>query len=95
MLGSNAAWLWHAVDAAALAQDQDAVVRDQRLALKQALALVSVLARGERSRLSTVAAASAAAGNEPGFEKDGRTWVGRLGLRFGANDELVDAELSW
>ena len=56
---------------------------------------MAVVARPGVSRSEVIAAAKQSSTDKDSFEKDGFIWVGKIGLRFNDNGQLVKAEKSW
>lgn len=95
LVGSNGWWAYAVVDQGVTASFQEMAHSDRRIALRQMLAILPIAASPSGSREDVIAAAIKAADDRETFEKDGRVWVGRLGLRFSAEGRLVDAVPSW
>jgi hypothetical protein len=74
---------------------RDTYLQDHKQALAQTLAILPVVARIDATPAEVIAAATAAASHQTSFEKDGYTWVGGVGLRFGENGRLVAALPAW
>lgn len=90
LLISNAWWAFAVVDAGVTSTYQDAQLEEEQQALNQTLAVIRVLAKSGATRTQIVEAAQEAwSAGEP-FEKDGYTWVGRLGLKFNEQGQLID-----
>ncbi len=93
LVASNAWWAYQLLDAGVSYTYQGASLEESQQALAQTLAIIEVMNSGDASRDRVVAAANKAwSAGEP-FEKDGYFWVGRLGLRFNGNGELVEVTL--
>jgi hypothetical protein len=90
LIGSNLWWVYHAVDAGVTAAYQDDSFRAASTALKQHEAILLMVLKGKRDKAEVVATAKAAANDSAPFEKDGVTHVGWVGLRFDANNRLVE-----
>lgn len=90
LVASNVWWGYQLVDAAVSYTYQGASLEESQQALSQALAIIDVTRSGDASRAEIVAAADKAwSAGEP-FEKEGYLWVGRLGLRFSDQGELLE-----
>lgn len=90
LIGSNAWWLYNALDSGVTHTYAMQVCNEQDLALRQALSLLPVAVRPNATREAVIAAARRG-GDESVFDKDGFTWVGGLGLRFDADGRLLEA----
>jgi hypothetical protein len=95
LVGSNAWWLYQAYDVAVTGEYQAVTLRDNHEALAQALAVMPVVARPEATREQVIRAAQAATHLRDTFEKDGFTWIGRLGFKFDDSGHLTEVAPSW
>ena len=95
LAATNLWWLYHAVDSASGAADRESQYRLEHEALAQALALLPIAARTDSTPAEVLAAATKAAYHKDSFQKDGFTWVGELGLRFGDGGRLSAVEPAW
>lgn len=90
LVASNAWWAYKVLDAGITSTYQGASLEEEQQASNQAMAVINVLAKSGTTRPQIVEAALKAwPGGEP-FEKDGYTWVGRLGLKFNERDQLIE-----
>ena len=90
---SNAYWLLESLDSGVGSTYLGQSLEDECHALNQALALLPGLAEGKsRSRVLKVARRGTAGES---FDKDGATWIGRLGLFFDESEALVRVERDW
>ncbi|GAB3538099.1 hypothetical protein GCM10027343_02980 [Noviherbaspirillum agri] len=90
LLTSNAWWAFTVLDAGVTETYQGAQLEEEQQTLNQALAVLRTTTRSGASRAQIVEAAQMAwSAGEP-FEKDGYTWVGRLGLKFDEQGKLID-----
>jgi len=90
LVGSNAWWLYNTLDFGVTHTYAMQVYDEQEQALSQALSLLPVAVRPNATRDAVIAAARRGR-DEFVFDKDGFTWVGRLGLRFDADGRLLEA----
>lgn len=89
LLASNAYWFYTRLDAGVSHTYLEASYDAAQKTADQALAVLPVAARLDAGRAEIIAAASRAdQGAEP-FEKEGFTWVGHIGLKFGNDGRLV------
>ena len=95
LAATNLWWFYHAVDSGSAAADRESQYQLEHEALAQALAILPVAARADSTPAEVIAAAVKAASHKDSFQKDGFTWVGRLGLRFGNLGRLSDVEAAW
>jgi hypothetical protein len=95
LLLSNAFWLYNAMDTAVTLEYQGVALKEHHEALAQALAVVPVLSRPNSTKADVLAAATRAAMSRDSYEKDGFTWVGSLGLKFGGEGRLEAVVPSW
>jgi hypothetical protein len=89
LVASNAWWLYNTIDFGVTHTYAMQTCSEDAEALDQALAMLPVAAQSGASRASIIAAARRGK-DQVEFEKDGYTWVGRLGLRFDADGRLVE-----
>ena len=94
LVASNAYWLYSLLDSGVSYSYLHDSYRTARTTAVQALAVLPIAARVNSSPAEVVAAAARADGNAKPFEKEGYTWVGDLGLKFGLDGRLVDAKPS-
>lgn len=95
LIGSNAWWAYHAVDAGVTQTYMGVSLDDNKQALAQTLTLLPVVARPGATRADVVAAARAVGPQSEPFEKDGFFWVGKIGLKFNEHGHLVEASRAW
>lgn len=93
LAASNAWWAYQFLDAGVSYTYQGASLEESQQALSQTLGIIEVTRSGDASRDQVVAAANKAWSSGEPFEKDGYLWVGRLGLRFSDNGQLVEVTL--
>ena len=91
LVGSNGWWAYRLLDAGVSYTYQGVTLEENHQALAQALAVIKAMAAQGASRPHVVAAAQRVCPSLEPFEKDGYLWVGRLGLRFDAADQLIEA----
>ena len=91
LVASNAWWLYKAIDTGITRAYATQTCTENAEALAQAISALPVAARLDTSRDAVVAAARRGT-DEVVFDKDGLTWVGRLGLRFDAQGRLVEVQ---
>jgi predicted DCC family thiol-disulfide oxidoreductase YuxK len=90
-LAASNAWLAYKVlDVGVTLTYQSASLEEEQQASKQAMAVIEVLAKLGATRSQIVSAAQKAWPVVEPFEKDGYTWVGRLGLKFNKQDQLIE-----
>ena len=95
LAATNLWWFYHAVDSGSAAADRESQYQLEHEALAQALAVLPVAARTDSTPAEVLAAAAKAASHKGSFQKDGFTWVGELGLRFGDGGRLSAVEPAW
>jgi hypothetical protein len=91
LVGTNAFWLYKTIDSAVSYSYLNDSYRAARSSAQQAFAVLPVAARPGSSQADVVAAAVRAGDVAEPFEKDGYTWVGDIGLKFGSDGPVVDA----
>ena len=92
LVASNAFWLYRTVDSGVSHSYLSDSYQDARSTALQALAILPVVARIDSSKADVLAAAAKASGDTDPFEKDGYTWVGKMGLKFDTSGRLVEAK---
>jgi hypothetical protein len=90
VLGTNAWWAYHALDAGVSFTYQSVSLEENQQALKQSLSILRVLTPTDVSREKIINAAQNSWKSGEPFEKDGYIWVGRLGLLFNEDNQLVE-----
>lgn len=95
LVASNAWWAYHVLNAGVTATYREASFQENHEALAQALATLPAAARPGATRAQILEAARQAASSHDTFEKDGFTWVGRLGFKFNAAGGLVEVQPAW
>jgi hypothetical protein len=95
LLGSNAWWAYRTLDAGVTQTHLGASLDDNKQALAQTLALLPVVARAGVSRSDVVAGARLPGSQDQPFEKDGFVWVGKIGLKFNEQGQLIEAARAW
>lgn len=95
LIASNALWGFWVINAGYAAAYREDVLKDNHEGLKQALALMPVLARPGVTRPQILEEARKSCGWSDPWEKDGVTHVGRLTLRFDSQGRLVEATAAW
>jgi hypothetical protein len=95
LFASNAWWAYRLLDAGVTQTYMSVSLTDNSQALSQTLAILPVVARPDVSRSEVISAAKQASNDTDSFEKDGFIWVGKIGLRFNDNGQLVEAQKSW
>lgn len=89
LISTNAFWVYKAIDVSITNAYHQASYDDCKKALHQALAIMPIVARPDSTQEQVIDAAQRAAGErDSAFYKDGFTWVGNLGLRFGKTGRL-------
>lgn len=87
LLATNAWWAYSTIDFGITHTYAMQSCEEDAQALKQTVSLLPIVAASTRSEIITAAMLRP---DEQPFEKDGFTWVGRLGLRFDAQGKLVE-----
>lgn len=95
LIASNAWWFYCLIDAGVTQAHTADSRNDNQQALRQALSLLPVVARPRVSRSEVVAAARLPGDSTVPFEKEGYVWVGRLGLKFNDQGQLVEVSRAW
>ena len=95
LLLSNAWWAFRLFDAGVTQTYMGVNLDDHREALTQALTLLPVVARPGVTRGEVLAAARLPGDKVDAFEKDGFVWIGKIGLKFGAHGQVVEAKRAW
>ena len=90
LVGSNAWWVYRLMDAGVSYTYQGVSLEENQQALAQSLEIIKTLGSSDVSREKIVAAAQITWGAAEPFEKEGYLWVGRLGLRFNKDNQLVE-----
>ena len=91
LFGTNIWWAFRMFDAGISYTYQGASLEQNEQALAQSLAIINTLGSSNSSRSQVIKAAQEAWPSTEPFEKEGYLWVGRLGLRFNAAGQLVEA----
>jgi len=90
LVGTNAWWAYRLLDAGVSFTYQGESLEENQQALGQTLEIIKALTLSNVTREKIVAAAQKSwCATEP-FEKEGYLWVGRLGLRFNKDNQLVE-----
>ena len=89
LVATNIWWVYKTIDVGITHTYAMQTCEEDAQALKQTMALLPVVARTASSRHDIISAAILWPDEQP-YEKDGFTWVGRLGLRFDAEGRLVE-----
>lgn len=87
LVGTNAFWLYHVVDSSVTDFYRDDTIRSMQRTQDQLMAVIPELA-GSQDRQKVVGIFQSATDEEP-FEKAGCVWVGSVGLKFDAENELL------
>jgi hypothetical protein len=90
LMASNAWLAFGVVDCGISRTYRDVSVRDSAIALRQLLAIVPVTAASPQDKGAVLAAATKAADHPDSFEKEGYVWTGRIGLKFGPDNRVVE-----
>lgn len=91
LVGTNIAWGYLVIDKSITKSYTSQAFDETNAALNQALMLLPLTAKKGSTRSELIAAVQATEPKGSSFEKDGFVWVGRLGLKFDAQDRLVQA----
>lgn len=92
LLASNAVWAVRTLDGGITRTYLDAGQEATSELLAQTLAVLRVVAvSGGATRAEVVEAARSRAPTAVPYEKEGRVWIGDLGLKFDWHGRLVDA----
>lgn len=70
-------------------------LEDNKEALSQTLAVLSVVAQKGATREKIIAAALMKGDKKDIFEKDGFVWVGKIGLKFNEHGQLLEVQRAW
>ena len=89
LLASNAWFAYWGANCGVTLSYYDQQHWEDEAALDQTLAMLPVVAASPQDREAVIQAASRSSGQSASFERDGYLWVGRLGLKFGADNRLV------
>ncbi len=95
LVASNMWWAYHAVDTAITLDHQGVSLREHHEALAQALAILPIVARCDAIPAQVLETARRATSDTTSFEKEGFTWIGRLGLKFDSAGHLAEAAPAW
>jgi hypothetical protein len=95
LVASNGWWAYHALDHGITITYMGVALDDNKIALSQTLAILRVIAQGDISKDSVLAAATVDEDSNKPFEKDGFVWVGRIGLKFDERGKFVEAARAW
>lgn len=93
LIGSNVFWLYQVLDTGISLSYRDQQTYELEETRKQLMSLMPLVAINVKKEEITKTA-SQFTDLEP-YEKDGCTWVGWLGLRFGNNNELISVSPTW
>lgn len=90
---SNAYWLFSSIDTAVTLSYRDQYIEDLDSSLTHAQKLLPIaFASSDRDSFLSAAARLLA---EDGYDKDGCTWIGRLGFRFDDAGALAHVSRTW
>lgn len=95
LVASNVWWAYHTLDSGITLTYMGVSLDDNREALSQTLAILPLVASGNVSRETVLAAARSPGDKSEAFEKDGFVWIGKIGLRFDSDGKLVEAQRAW
>ena len=95
LVGTNAWWVYTAIDAGVAATYQEVTLRENREALDQTLALIPVIQGIGYTKEDVIEAVKHPYMNSKPFEKEGYIWVGRIGLAFSDSGRLLNVKKSW
>lgn len=95
LIGTNAWWVYHTLDAGVLYTYQGVALEDNQEALQQALAVITASSIPGATKETIIAAAQGSLPASDIFEKEGYIWVGRIGLRFNETGQLLEATPAW
>lgn len=89
LLTTNAWWAYNAIDFGITHTYAMQTCEEDAQALKQALTILPLVATHSSSPSDIISAARLWHDEQP-FEKEGFTWVGRIGLRFDTQGRLAE-----
>ncbi|MDD0841253.1 hypothetical protein [Pseudomonas sp. Gutcm_11s] len=89
LLATNAWWAYNTIDFGITHTYAMQACEEDSQALKQTMAILPLVASNSSSPAEVITAAMLWPDEEP-FEKEGFTWIGRLGLRFDAQGKLAE-----
>ncbi len=89
LLTTNAWWVYSTIDFGITHTYAMQTCVEDSQALKQTMAILPLVASHSSSPTQVITAAMLWPDEQP-FEKDGFTWVGRLGLRFDTQGKLAE-----
>jgi len=95
LLGTNALWLYAAIDAGVTATYRETTHRQNKEALDQALAIFPVINNITYTKEEVIKAAKHPYYKSELFEKDGYLWVGNIGLSFSETGRLYEVKRAW
>lgn len=93
LVGTNAFWVYQALDSGVTASYRDDTINRFQKTQDQLMATIPKLA-GSQEKAEIVDTFEAFTDQET-FEKEGCTWVGWVGLKFGDDDRLLAVSPSW
>jgi hypothetical protein len=95
LLLSNGWWAYGALDTGVTLTYLKVSFEEHQTALRQALAILPVVANPRSIREEVLNAAKKHSPECEAFEKDGYIWIDRLGLKFDSNGRFISAVPSW
>ena len=97
LLGSNAYWLYGAIDSGISYSYMNDSFESERGAADQLIAIYPVVIQANSTRDEIVEAARSASRfpDLEAFEKEGFVWVGDIGLKFSEEGRLLEVRRSW
>ena len=95
LIASNVWWAYRLLDAGVTYNYMEVALEDNKQSLRQALALLPVVARPGVTRAEILEAAHLPEDSFAPFEKEGFVWVGKIGLKFNEQGQLVEASRAW
>ena len=95
LLLSNGWWAYCLLDAGVTQTYMGVNLDDHKEALTQSLTLLPIVARRGVTQKEIQAAARLPGDTLDSFEKDGFVWIGKIGLKFDAQGQLVAARRAW
>ncbi|KKA45994.1 MULTISPECIES: hypothetical protein [Salinivibrio] len=93
LVGTNAFWFYQALDSGITAAYRDDSIDKLQETQAQLMAAIPKLAASQEK--AEIVAAFESVTDQETYEKEGCTWVGWVGLKFGDDDRLLAVSPSW
>jgi hypothetical protein len=95
LVASNAWWAFRLLDSGVTLTYTGVSLEDNKKALSQTLAILPIVAQKGASREKIILTALIKEDKTEIFEKDGFVWVGKIGLKFNGNGQLIEVLRAW